>query len=262
MPLIPALLIPYDRSSALTLTSYIKLFAGGKLSLIHDYFSIPVFFSLLISLGALIGAAFLFRHPETDDRDHVNRRAIAFLWLWFLTYAIFLASWDPGSAFHKLFVWPPIVLLIGAYVADRPALRQRSKALLALAVALAAWNFGAFIYPHSHASADPVLSLALTVDRQLPKNATVYYRVLAPDDWYLEYFAPGRFWSPLQVRSGSVYIGITNHPAGPTCFETTALDLLDKAPAVASHIDPARRWDLLDSRHRIRLECLKTGSEP
>src|SRR5207248_1335087 len=103
------------------------------------------------------------------------------LWAWFLPYAIFLVFWGPGSAFYKLFVWPPIVLLIGTYIASRKRLIDHLYAFEALALALAAWNFGAFIYPHSHASADPVLVFAQTLNQQLPTNATIYYRALDPD---------------------------------------------------------------------------------
>ena len=175
--------------------------------------------------------------------------------------AIFLACWDPGSAFHKLFVWPPIVLLIGAYIASRKRLNQHVYAFHALAVAIGAWNFGAFIYPHSHASADPVLVFAQTVDRQLPRNATVYYHVLAPDDWYLKYFAPGRKWSPLPSRVELWKQHVLRPTHGPVCLETTALDELDKHPQASPirfEIDPARRWDLVNSKHNVRLECLKS----
>ncbi len=235
------------------LTSYLKLFLGGKLSLIRDYFSVAVALALLVSLGALICAVFLFRRPQGDSLTAVNRNAVVFLWIWLLSYAIFLACWDPGSAFHKLFVWPPIVLLIGIYIAERVALRKRANAFVAIALAIAAWNFGAFIYPHSHVGADPVLKLAQTIDKELPKTATIYYRVLDPDDWYLEYFAPGRFWTPVEVQDGRAYIGFTNSPPGPVCFETTALALLTNS----AEIDPNRRWDLVNSRHNVRLECLK-----
>jgi len=240
------------------LTSYVKLFLGGRLGFIGDYFSVAICLSLLACVSALVWAIILFRgRPQLDASVRINRNAVIFLWVWLISYAIFLASWDPGSAFHKLFVWPPIALLIGVYLAQRDALLARAKAFVAIAVAIAGWNFAAFIYPHSHASADPVLTLAQTIDKELPKTATVYFRVLDPDDWYLEYFAPGRFWSPIQTQGGRAYIGFTNSPAGPVCFETTALALLENAPEFHSDIDPNRRWDLVNSKHNVRLECLK-----
>jgi hypothetical protein len=190
-----------------------------------------------------------------------NATAIFVLWAWFLPYAVFLAAWGSGSAFYKLFVWPPIVLLIGTYIASRKRLTEHIYAFLALAVAIAAWNFGAFIYPHSRVTADPVLVLAQTLDQQLPRNATVYYRALDPDDWYLEYFAPGRTWSPLAQRPNSWQKQLRTSTAGPACLETTALEELEKNPLHASQIlpeiDSRRRWDLVNSRHNIRLECLK-----
>lgn len=239
------------------LTSYVKLFVGGKLSFIRDYFSLTVCLSLCACVAALIWAGYLLRRPDPGTSAHTNRKPGTLLLVWLLAYAIFLASWDPGSAFHKLFVWPPIVLLFSIFVADRPALRQRKKAFLAIALAIAVWNFGAFIYPHSHASADPVLALSERIDKELPKNTIIYYRVLNPDDWYLEYFAPGRLWSPLRVEGASAYMALTDHPRAPVCFETTALELFSGNPSLLAEIDPARRWDLVNNRHNVRLECLK-----
>jgi hypothetical protein len=243
------------------LTSYIKLFLGGRLSLIRDYFSVAVCLALTICFAMLVSALFLFRRARASPAMNPNARAIFVLWAWFLPYAIFLASWGPGSAFYKLFVWPPIVLLIGTYIASRKHLTEHIYAFLTLAVAIAAWNFGAFIYPHSHVTADPVLVFAQTLDRQLPRNATVYYRALAPDDWYLEYFAPGRTWSPLPQRPNSWQQQLRSSTAGPVCLETTALNELEKNPLHASQIlpeiDSGRRWDLVNSKHNIRLECLK-----
>jgi hypothetical protein len=243
------------------LSSYIKLFLGGKLSLIRDYFSAVVCLALAISFCMLICALFLFFRPaRAFPGCHRNDRAIFVLWMWFLPYAIFLACWQPGSAFYKLFVWPPIVLLIAAYLASRKSLNQHAYAFYALTIAIAAWNFAAFIYPHSHPSADPVLVLANTVDRELPGNATVYYRVLDPDDWYLEYFAPGRKWSVLPKRIESSQYQLPDLAGAPVCFETTALDELENNPRtsrIRSEIDSKRRWDLVNGRHNIRLECLK-----
>jgi len=242
------------------LTSYIKLFLGGRLSLIRDYFSVAVCLSLAISFCMLICALFLFRRARAFTVTDPDTRAILILWMWFLPSAVFLACWDPGSPFHKLFVWPPIILLIATYLASRKLLNQHAYAFHALAIAIAAWNFGAFIYPHSHASADPVLALAQTLDRQLPKNTTVYYRVLDPDDWYLEYFAPGRKWSPLPARIESLQHQVLSSVDAPVCLETTALDELENnphTPQIRSEIDSKRRWDLVNTRHNIRLECLK-----
>jgi hypothetical protein len=156
------------------------------------------------------------------------------LWTWLVPCAFFLAIWDPGSAFHKLFVWPPIVLLIGAYAAWK-----RAAASIGFVIALAAWNFGAFIYPHAHASADPVLVLAEKINRELPKNATIYYRAFSPDDWYVAYFAPGRTWLKLNATPAT----------SPFCLETTALTEL------APRRNATQSWQLVTGQHNVRLEC-------
>ncbi|HEX4748247.1 MAG TPA: glycosyltransferase family 39 protein [Bryobacteraceae bacterium] len=213
--------------------SYLKLFAGGKLSLMRQFFSIWECGALFLCVAFLALAIRAWKgHIEAGEVDTPVR---IFLWAWLIGYSVFFAAWDPGSAFHKLFVWPPIVLLIAVYA------RTRLKALTWIAASLAAWNFGVFIYPHSRPIADPVLVLAKRVNAELPRDATVYYRVLDPDDWYLEYFAPGRQWKPLPVDTES---------AGPVCLETTALNGFQGA------MDPTLKWDLVNSAHNIRLECL------
>ncbi len=242
------------------LTSYVKLFAGGKLSLIRDFFSFLECAALLLCAVFLIWAIRLFKKPHDTEEASVDQKAVVFLWAWLIGYALFLAAWDPGSAFHKLLVWPAIVLLLGVYIVRAQYARQRVRASTILGAALTAWNFGAFIYPHSQPPADPVLMLALKLNRELPKDATVYFKALDPDDWYLEYFAPGRRWIPLPKdrRDLPKAIGLD---AGPVCFETTALDSLKDDPALDEGMilwgHSYRRWYLVNSHHNIRLECLK-----
>ena len=214
------------------LASYSKLFVGGKPGLIKEYFSVASALAFALCATALGFAMAHWRGATAKPQR--NRRALTVVWAWLLPYALFLACWDPGSAFHKLFVWPPMVLLLGVYVAWR-----RATPSIAIAIAIAAWNFGAFIYPHAHASADPVLLLAQRIDREMPKQATVYYRAFSPDDWYLDYFAPGRTWLKLNETPA----------AGPFCLDTTALT------AAANRGGAAQHWELVNSQHNIRLEC-------
>ena len=235
--------------------SYVKLFAGGKLSLVREFFSIAEVLAFAVCVACIGWALYLFRRRGADSQSAAPQ-LVGTLWAWLIPYAIFFIWWEPASAFYKLFIWPPIVLLIGIYAA-----RQPPKALVAIAFGLAAWNFGAFIFPHSHAGADPVLALAQKIDVQLPKNATVYYESFDPDDWYLAYFAPGRRWMKLPAQidgadfqsAASRFVG--TH--GPVCLETTALDRLEKTSASKLNIDPALRWDLVNRQHNVRVGCLK-----
>jgi len=215
------------------ISGYWKLFLGGKLSLLHDYSSPLTVLALCLCVAALTCAIYSWRRPESIARPDLARQQKVVLWAWFLSYAVFLASWDPGSTFHKLFLWAPIVLLIGVYI-------KAKRAWIPLAIAIAAWNFAAFIYPHAQASADPILTLAKTIDQQLPKNAIVYYQAFDTDDWYLAYFAPGREWLPLPPSEQRV----TN-----ACYETTALEQLNL------HLHSTHQWKLVDQHHNIRLEC-------
>lgn len=233
--------------------SYVKLFAGGKFSLIRDFFSVSEVVAFVLCAACIALAVYLLRRPRPRTMTEPSTNTVRVLWAWFATYAIFFLWWEPASAFYKLFIWPHIVLLIGIYVARSNALRQRAGGLLALAVGLAAWNFGAFMFPHSHAAADPILALAQRIDRELPKSATVYYEAFAPDDWYLAYFAPGRIWMKLPTGTRAP----SEAENGLVCFETTALDKVERNDDLALQIDPSRRWDLVNRQHNVRLECLK-----
>jgi hypothetical protein len=233
--------------------SYVKLFAGGKLSLIRDFFSASETAPFAICAACVASAVYLFRRPRPRAITEAPTNALRVLWAWFASYAIFFLWWEPASAFYKLFVWPQVVLLSGIYVDRSNALRQRAGGLVALALGLAAWNFGAFMFPHSHAAADPVLALAQQIDRELPKSATIYYEAFAPDDWYLAYFAPGRRWLKLPSPGDRTPTEAKN---GLVCFETTALDKAERNDGIALQIDPSRRWDLVTRQHNVRLECL------
>lgn len=236
------------------LLSYVKLFAGGKLSLIRDFFSIVEALGFAVCAVCLAFAVYLFRRPAPEATVEAPLRAVRVLWAWLAVYAVFFVWWEPASAFYKLFVWPPIVLLNGVYFSRNSALRQRARGLLLLILGLAAWNFAAFTFPHSHAGADPVLVLAQRINRELPKRATIYYEVFAPDDWYLAYFAPGRTWRKLPADRRV----LAQTMGEPVCMETTALERIER-DKLRPAIDPTRRWDLVNRQHYVRLECVKTA---
>ncbi len=231
--------------------SYLKLFGGGKFSLVRDFFSYPVAVSLISAIVLLIAGLWLLRRPSLETRppETASRNLKTTLWLWILPYALFLAWWEPGNAFYKLFCWPPIVLLIGLLFAERTWWRQREPAFLAFSVALAAWNFGAYIYPHTKAAADPVYALALRIDKELPENAKVFYAAFSPDDWYLDYFAPGRLWQALP--SGNLA------KEAPFCMETTALADLQ---VNLSGLDQTKSWKLINSKYHVQLSCFQQAN--
>ncbi len=217
--------------------SYLKLFAGGRLNLVRQFLSIPMYVSLASCVCFLVYGVWLwFKAQPNGSAPAGDSRLKLVLWSWLTPYILFLSWFEPGNAFYKLFIWPPIVVLLSL------AMRTRRKAALSLALAVASWNFGAFIFPHSQSRADPVLEFAEKVNRELPKSATIYYREFVPDDWYLRYFAPGRQWIPLPPKETAA--------PGPVCFETTALDVVG-VPGVSK-----LRWALVDKGHNVELQCL------
>ena len=138
------------------------------------------------------------------------------------------------------------MLLIGIGISKRDWWRQRTNALLAFCLALVAWNFGAFIYPHTLAAADPVYALALRLNNELPPREKVFYRTFSPDDWYLAYFAPGRDWQA--APSGNLAV------EAPFCLETTALDAAD---VNRTGLRETRHWELNDGKHYVRVACFE-----
>lgn len=217
------------------LGSYLKLFVGGKASLVREFLG-PVIIISFIACIALVTSAIRARLPRAESR---RTPFVPLLWAWFIPLAVFLAIFDPASTFHKLFIWPPLVLLICAVA------RHRARAFALVAAALGCWNFGAFIWPHSHAQADPVLAFADALKQELPRHAVIYYASFSPDDWYLRYFGPDENWKPLPIRS---------QPSEVTCVETTALESM---PQLWSEVNP--KWSLVNSQHNIRVGCLPAG---
>jgi hypothetical protein len=169
------------------------------------------------------------------------------LWLalsWVLPYAVFLSVWLPRNGFYKLFIWPPIVLLLGRYLSLRPWAISGASALLA---AMIGWNFAAYVYPRSHDSAAPVVEFAKKLNGQLPHSAVIYYRSFVPDDWYLRYFTPDTEWKPFNGPYPALLP--TNSRA---CFETTALALpVTQLPRLSSKYE----WDLVSAKYNIRVQC-------
>lgn len=218
--------------------SYAKLFAGGKFSLIRDTFSAVTAIGFAVLLAAL--AAFAARVRIRDNAGVGLRRPTRLvLWCWLIPYAIFLAWFDPGNGAHKLFLWPPLVLLLGTSNWSR----VHARALTALAIALAAWNFGAFIYPHSQPDTDPLLAMAHKLNGEMPKPATVYFANFSPDDWYLAYFAPGRDWLPAPAN-------VVNVLRPGVCVDTSEMRRLSP-----EQIASMRLWSIEDPKRNVKVGC-------
>lgn len=220
--------------------SYGKLFVGGKFSLIRDTFSAVTVISFTLCAAALAAFLVRLRIPEPAGKG-LAREARVVLWCWLIPYAVFLAWFDPGNAAHKLFLWPPIALLIATATWSR----VHARALTALAAAVAFWNFGAFIYPHSRPEADPLLAMAHTLNREMPNGAIVYFASFSPDDWYLAYFAPGRDWIPAPPNAAAAL-----RPG--VCVDTSELRLLPP-----DSVAKMRMWSILDSKRDVKVGCVR-----
>ena len=252
------------------LNSYIKLFLGGKLSFIRQYMSLSMAIALLIVLLALLYAFYSFQKRNQSDPTLENliaeqsssyRDCYFILVSWLLPYFLFLSVWLPWNGFYKLLVWPPLVLLLGFLINDRLKRDRTAYGVIALIVAMAGWNFAAYIYPHSHDTEDPVLVLGKTIDKELPNNAVIYYQQFVTNDWYLKYFAPGRIWKPLPKLEELPTINQLVQSSSTVCFETSALNAIksrnkSEYNRFLTSVDSRHEWNLISTKYNVQLRCV------
>ena len=100
-------------------SSYLKLFGGGKLSLLRDFLSPLVIATLVLCVvcaSAAIAAGSRNSNASQSNPVTPDRRMRRVLWSSAAIYFVFLSWFEPGNAFYKLFIWPAIALLIGSYL--------------------------------------------------------------------------------------------------------------------------------------------------
>lgn len=244
--------------------SYVKLFLGGKLSFLRQYMSIPTMVSLCVAAIAIVYAIWVFRRKSESavlprSTDSANGNELRFILIsWLVPYVLFLSFWLPWNGFYKLFLWPPLVLFLGTVV-DKSR-RYSVYGAIALVIGMTGWNFAAYIFPHFHDSADPVLLFSKKIDAQLPKNAVLYYQAFVTDDWYLDYFAPGRQWTSLPILHRPEEMMALLSSSSPVCLETSALSEIasrGKAwqDALTSKLSNQYRWNLISSKYNVRVRC-------
>ena len=231
------------------IVSYGKLFAGGKLSLVRQFWSLPIAVGLAAFAACIAFATIaIIRSRSALATGQPDRGVTAFCVAWIAPYALFLTFFEPANAFYKLFIWPPLVLLIVSWAAPYLNNPNLTKAAAALIAALVLWNLSVFMFPHMHDEASPVVAFAKRLQEQVPGNATVYYKDFTPDDWYLAYFAPGRNWIKLTGDA-------LPETSGPVCVETTAMPALRGRETRAQAI--VRNWKLVDAKHHVEMECFE-----
>lgn len=244
--------------------SYVKLFLGGKFSAAYSYLSAPTIISLLAAVAGVAYSIVLFRRDRTVRIDDVragnsepSERCFKLIVAWALPYAVFLTVWLPQNGFYKLMIWPPLVLLLGYYLNLRPRIIPGASALL---VAVAGWNFAAYVYPRSHDSATPVVEFAKMINEKLPRNTIIYYASFVPDDWYLRYFTPHTEWGQFSGRGDILSPQPTKQIQSRVCFETTALEQLAKRPREDSdppvfNLSSKYKWELVSRKYNVRVQC-------
>lgn len=203
------------------------------------------------------------RRPVVDDSSNRDPEGFRF-WLsanrpalaWTLTYVVFLFFWQPQNTFYRLFYLPPLIFLL----ATVPVWRARRIQLLALlAAAVCAWNFTAFIYPHSRAENNAELTFALQRNKDWKQGSAILYSHSHSDLWIISYFNPQATWiampSPEVAEVESRRIEGTQK-GKPLWLEGTAYDAIAAIPGgqswLGQHVDPTRSFLYTTSVHRIR----------
>ena len=219
-----------------TIKSYLRLFAGGRPGLLGGHFAGPVVI-VSITAGALIAIGFIvasWRLPnysnEREEKD-ATRVATECSVIWLISYGVFLFFWLPNNTFYKLFVLPPIVILIALQWSARTRHhdQRRAKALTIAVAALFLANFVCAILPYSLVGSE-LVQFSRSLRDVLPAHSVVLYSEFVPDDWYMRYFSPQASWirvhSLAEIRANYV---AAKQRGGTVWAEATAAALLKQA---------------------------------
>jgi len=255
------------RNAFYTARGFIRLFLGGRLSLVPiNAFTITsavIFLCLfvLLSLALVRNRSDLKLFFRAALKCEESLRPL--LWLamvWSVTYVVFLFFWLPYNTYYRLFYFPAILLLCGVVLARYEIInrgKRKHLALLLVAV-IATYNLTFYIYPHSRVQTNEPLVSALAMKPVWSAGTVIYYQEFNTDDWTLKYFNPQTIWrklpsgglSALENDLRSIY-----ESGGTAWVETTAIDLLmsESGSWLGTHATEGSKHEWVDRRVRIRL---------
>jgi hypothetical protein len=250
-----------------TLRGHIRLFLGGRLSLVPvQPFTILFASVFLFLIGALCLSLIINRREikllftTALKCDQRFRPLMLLAAVWIATYLAFLFFWLPHNTYYRLFYLPAILLLWGIVFAQHDAAnrgkRRYSAALLTAAVAI--FNLTFYIFPYSRVEANQPLTSALAMKPLWTEGAVIYYDVFNTDDWTLKYFNPQTEWRKVKSEELSgLEDDLRNiYGSGGTAWvETTAIDLLMSMQRgwLYNHTRGQSQYEWVSHRSRIRL---------
>jgi hypothetical protein len=93
-----------------------------------------------------------------------------------------------------LFCFPALILLIAGIAGARSS-GDKYKSLAILTALLFATNFVFYIYPHSRAENNPILSFAINGQKNWTADSVIIYSQFHSDLWTISYFNPQANWT-------------------------------------------------------------------
>ncbi len=255
------------RNAFYTVQGFIRLFLGGRLSLVPiNAFTIAsalIFLCLfvLLCLALVRNRSDLGLFFTAALNCEENLRPLMWLaMVWSVTYVVFLFFWLPYNTYYRMFYFPAILLLCGVVLARYEIINQgkRKHLALLLVIVIATSNLTFYIYPYSRIQTNEPLVSALTMKPLWPARTIVYYHVFNTDDWTLKYFNPQTAWRRMEPEDlpalenelRSIY-----ESGGSAWMETTAIDLLmsEQRRWLFAHTTEQSKYEWVDRRVTIRL---------
>ena len=142
-----------------SLRGHVRLFFGGRFSLLKGLLSLPVIVLLVALVGTVVFLLFsafrsmavailTWRIPKL--RLETTQKSVLLLaLLWTFVYIVFLFFWLPQNTFYRLFYLPGLILLLGLLRASFPNRTSKPRLLATFVIALALANFLFLMYPFS-----------------------------------------------------------------------------------------------------------------
>ncbi len=190
-----------SRSIQLTLRSIVRLFFGGKFTLVRaDLITITVALAFFVATGLLLLHILRQRQREAPLRNgshrpqswiEMNRLPL----IWLSCYIAFLFFGRPQDTFHWLFCVPALVLLIAGTSGESSS----NKWMPFLFAVMFACNFAFYIYPYSRTENNEILAFALDHQKEWNPGSLIAHSQFHSDLWTISYFNPQVSWIAIPV---------------------------------------------------------------
>ena len=231
---------PWD-NFVYSLRSQWRMILGGRVAAVRDFWG-PIILTLagILAVVALIFFYKLLRHFRELKSELLNSlsqrtpyyRLRMLCGLWIAIYVVFLFFFIPQNTFYRLFYLPPLIVLLGTYLAPIEAgehhVRRYRAALFAAVVFVANLTFSA--YPYAQVRANPPLDLARRLNGPWRPGTIVYFASPNSDNGLVKYFNPSTVW--IEATPEVITTQIANLPPSGrgAWLDTTLIDRFQATP--------------------------------